>query len=230
MHLFNALRGFASAILVIGWALTPSLASAQQPTIGGPFEGESGALTGAGATFPAPLYQKWFDDYSRLTRVNVNYQAIGSGGGIKAIQDMTADFGASDAPMTDDQLKDAKGGQLFHIPTALGAIVPTYNIPELTTQLNFTPDTLAAIYLGDIEMWSDARLVADNPDLASINQSIGVVHRSDGSGTTFGWTDYLSNVSPDWKSRVGKGTSVNWPVGLGASGNAGVAGEVQQNP
>jgi phosphate transport system substrate-binding protein len=231
MHFFLALRGFISALVVAAWAVCPQLAAAQQmPSINGPFEGEAGALTGAGATFPAPLYQKWFNEYSNLTRVNINYQAIGSGGGIKAVQDMTADFGASDAPMTDEQMRDAKGGPLFHIPTALGAIVPTYNVPEVTTQLNFTPDTLAAIYLGDIEMWNDARLVADNPDLAGVNQPIVVVHRSDASGTSFGWTDYLSNVSPDWQSRVGKGTSVNWPVGLGASGNAGVAGEIQQNP
>jgi phosphate transport system substrate-binding protein len=124
----------------------------------------------------------------------------------------------------------AKGGQIFHIPTALGAIVPTYNVPEATTQLNFTGDTLAGIYLGTISTWNDPMLVADNPELASVNQPIVVVHRSDGSGTTFGWTDYLSSVSADWKSQVGKDTSVNWPVGLGASGNAGVAGEVQGDP
>jgi phosphate transport system substrate-binding protein len=198
-------------------------------TIGGPFEGEAGALTGAGATFPAPLYQKWFDEYSKLTHVNINYQAIGSGGGIKGIQDQTVDFGASDAPMSDDQIQAAKGGALFHIPTALGAIVPTYNVPEATSQLNFTSATLSGIFLGDIQMWNDAQLVLDNPDLAGVNQPIVVVHRSDSSGTTFGFTDYLTNVSPDLQQRVGKGTAVNWPVGLGASGNAGVAGEVLQD-
>lgn len=212
-------------------ASTTTSAFAQGVSIGGPFEGEASALNGAGGTFPAPLYQKWFTEYANLTHVQVNYQAIGSGGGIQAIQQQTADFGASDAPMTDDQLKQAQGGQIFHIPTALGAIVPTYNVPEAgSTQLNFTPDDLAGIFLGDIENWNDPRLVADNPLLSGVNQTITVVHRSDGSGTTFGWTDYLSSVSPTWQSQVGKGTSVNWPVGLGASGNPGVAGEVQQDP
>jgi phosphate transport system substrate-binding protein len=222
-------RSLISILAMLGMALSPAAAFAQGApvTIGGPFEGEASALTGAGATFPAPLYQKWFSEYASLTGVNINYQAIGSGGGIKGIQDQTVDFGASDAPMTDEQLAAARGGQLFHIPTALGAIVPTYNVPEATTQINFTGDTLAGIYLGDIQTWNDPRLVADNPFLSGVDQPIVVVHRSDGSGTTFGFTDYLSKVSADWQSKVGKSTSVNWPVGLGASGNAGVAGEVQ---
>jgi phosphate transport system substrate-binding protein len=187
-------------------------------------------LNGAGATFPAPLYQKWFDQYSKLTNVQINYQAIGSGGGIKGIQDQTVDFGASDAPMTDEQIQGAKGGPIFHIPTALGAIVPTYNIPNVSAKLKFTGDTIAGIFLGDISKWNDPKLVADNPDLANVNQDIVVVHRSDGSGTTFGFTDYLSTVSPAWQQKVGKGTAVDWPTGLGGSGNPGVAGEVQQNP
>lgn len=191
---------------------------------------EAKSLNAAGATFPAPLYQKWFDAYAGLTQVQVNYQAIGSGGGIKGIQDQTIDFGASDAPMNDDQLQAAKGGPIFHIPAALGAIVATYNIPEVKTKLKFTSDDIAGIFLGDISKWNDPKLVADNPDLAQVNQDIVTVHRSDGSGTTFGFTDYLSKVSPDWKSKVGNGTSVNWPSGLGGSGNPGVAGEVQQNP
>jgi phosphate transport system substrate-binding protein len=199
-------------------------------SITGPITDEAKSLNGAGATFPAPLYQKWFDEYAKLTQVQVNYQAIGSGGGVKGIQDQTVDFGASDAPMTDDQLKAAKGGDVYHIPTALGAIVATYNIPNVNAKLKFTGTTLAGIFLGDISKWNDPKLVADNPDLAQVNQDIVVVHRSDGSGTTFGWTDYLSTVSPDWQSKVGKATSVNWPTGLGGSGNAGVAGEVQQNP
>jgi phosphate transport system substrate-binding protein len=197
-------------------------------SITGPLEGEAKALNAAGATFPAPLYQKWFDEYSKLTGVRVNYQPIGSGGGIKGIQDQTLDFGATDAPMTDEQQQAAKGGEIVHIPTALGAIVPTYNLPG-NPKLKFTGDTLAEIFLGDIQKWNDAKLVADNPDLATVNQDIIVVHRSDGSGTTFGWTDYLSTVNTEWRSKVGRGTSVNWPVGLGGSGNTGVAGEVQQN-
>jgi phosphate transport system substrate-binding protein len=199
-------------------------------SINGPFAGESQTLNGAGGTFPAPLYQKWFDDYAKLTNVQVNYQAIGSGGGIQGIQNQTVDFGASDAPMTDEQLRGAKGGPVVHIPTALGAIVPTYNIPGVSTKLKFTGDTIAGIYLGDIQKWNDPKLVADNPDLSSVDQDIVVVHRSDGSGTTFGFTDYLSAVSPTWSQTVGKNTSVDWPVGLGGNGNPGVAGEVQQNP
>src|SRR5579859_4449483 len=213
---------------------SPAAASAAAPsasiTINGPAADEAKALNAAGATFPAPLYQKWFDEYAKITQVQVNYQTIGSGGGIKGIQDQTIDFGASDAPMTDEQLAAAKGGPIFHIPTALGAIVMTYNIPNVKTKLKFTGATIAGIFLGDIARWNDPKLVADNPDLAQINEDIVTVHRSEGSGTTFGFTDYLSTVSPDWQTRVGKATSVNWPVGLGGSGNPGVAGEVQQNP
>ena len=208
----------------------PAAPAGSAVSISGPFAGEARSLNAAGATFPAPLYQKWFDEYSKLTQVQVNYQPIGSGGGIKGIQDQTVDFGASDAPMTDDQLKDAKGGEIFHIPTALGAIVPTYNIPNVDAKLKFTPETIAGIFLGDIQKWNDPTLVADNPGLANVDQDIVVVHRSDGSGTTFGFTDYLSTVSPAWQQNIGKGTSVDWPVGLGGSGNPGVAGEVQQNP
>jgi len=211
-------------------AAVPSPSAVAAASITGPFQGEAQTLNGAGGTFPAPLYQKWFDEYARLTGVQINYQAIGSGGGIQGIQNQTIDFGASDAPMTDDQLAAAKGGAIFHIPTALGAIVPTYNIPGVNAKLKFTGDTLAGIYLGDIQKWNDPKLVADNPDLANVNEDIVVVHRSDGSGTTFGWTDYLSAVSPTWAQKVGKATSVDWPVGLGGSGNPGVAGEVQQSP
>jgi phosphate transport system substrate-binding protein len=200
------------------------------PSVTGPVAGEAKTLNGGGSTFAAPLYQKWFDIYAGLTGVQINYQAIGSGGGIQGIQNQTLDFGATDAPMSDDQLAGAKGGPIFHIPTALGAIVPTYNIPNVNGKLKFTGDTLAGIYLGDIQKWNDPKLVADNPDLANVDQDIVVVHRSDGSGTTFGFSDYLSAVSPEWLQKVGKGTSVDWPVGLGGNGNPGVAGEVQQNP
>jgi phosphate transport system substrate-binding protein len=199
-------------------------------SITGPSTDEAKSLNAAGATFPAPLYQTWFNEYAKLTQVQINYQAIGSGGGVKGIQDQTVDFGASDAPMTDEQLNAAKGGEILHVPTALGAIVPTYNIPNVKTKLKFTGATLAGIFLGDITKWNDPKLVADNPELAQVNQDIVVVHRSDGSGTTFGWTDYLSTVSPDWNTKVGKATSVNWPTGIGGSGNAGVAGEVKQTP
>jgi phosphate transport system substrate-binding protein len=200
------------------------------PSISGPFPGEAQTLNGAGGTFPAPLYQKWFDEYARLTSVRVNYQAIGSGGGIQGIQNQTVDFGASDAPMSDEQLQAARGGPILHIPMALGAVVPTYNLPNIAAPLKFTGDTLAGIYLGDIVKWNDPRLVAYNPGLATLDRDIVVIHRSDGSGTTFSWTDYLSRVSPEWLRAVGRGTSVDWPVGLGGAGNPGVAGEVQQNP
>ncbi|MFN0073168.1 MAG: phosphate ABC transporter substrate-binding protein PstS, partial [Chloroflexota bacterium] len=194
-----------------------------------PFPGEAQNLTGAGATFPAPLYTKWFNDYERVTGVKVNYQAIGSGGGIKAISDKTVDFGATDGPMSTDQMQ-AAGAEIFHIPTALGAVVATYNVPEVSGSLKFTPDALAAIYLGQITKWNDPILAASNPGLASIDKDIVVVHRSDGSGTSFIFTDYLSSISPTWKGQVGAGNSVNWPAGIGAQGNPGVAGEVKQNP
>lgn len=193
-------------------------------------QGDADSLNGAGATFPAALYSKWFNEYEKLTGVKVNYQSIGSGGGIKSIQDGTVDFGATDGPMTDEQLQAAKKGQVLHIPMALGAVVPTTNIPGVTEELKFTPETLAGIFLGEITKWNDPKLVADNPALANVNQNIVTVHRSDGSGTTYIFTDYLSAVSPTWKQKVGTGTSVKWPVGLGGKGNEGVAGEVKQNP
>lgn len=197
----------------------------------GGLSGETKSLTGAGATFPAVLYTKWFSEYAKLTGVQVNYQAIGSGGGIKSINDMTVDFGASDAPMKDDQLAAAKGGKLLHLPMTMGAVVPTYNIPELSKAkkaLRFTAETLSGIYLGDITKWNDPKLVADNPELAKIDRYIVVVHRSDGSGTSNIWTSYLTAVSDKWAKSVGYGTSVNWPVGLGGKGNEGVAGNVKQ--
>ena len=212
-----------------GAATTATGATAGVGLIKGPFPGEAQALNAAGATFPAVLYSKWFDEYSKLTSVKVNYQAIGSGGGIKGVQDATVDFGATDGPMTDDQLKAAKG-DVLHIPMTLGAIVMTYNVPEAKSPLKFTGDTIAGIYLGDIKKWNDPKLVADNPALANVNQDIVVVHRSDGSGTTYAYTDYLSSVSDTWKTKVGKATSVNWPVGIGGQGNQGVTGEVKQDP
>lgn len=197
----------------------------------GPVAGEAKNLTGAGATFPAVLYTKWFSEYANKIGVQVNYQAIGSGGGIKSINDMTVDFGASDAPMKDEQLAAAKGGKILHLPMTMGAVVPTYNIPEIAKQkkvLRFTSDTLAGIYLGDIVKWNDPKLVADNPELAKIDRYIVVVHRSDGSGTSNIFTSYLTAVSDKWAKSVGFGTSVQWPTGLGGKGNEGVAGNVKQ--
>lgn len=197
----------------------------------GSFAGEAKALNGAGATFPAALYSKWFNEYEKVTSVQVNYQSIGSGGGIKSIQDGTVDFGATDGPMSDEQLAAAGGGEVLHVPAALGAVVPTYNVPELAdATLKFSSDSLAGIFLGEITRWNDPRIAADNPGVSFPNREIVVVHRSDGSGTTFIWVDYLAAVSPKWAQTVGRGTSVNWPTGLGGRGNEGVAGEVKQNP
>jgi phosphate transport system substrate-binding protein len=222
---------WAAGTAAVSGASTPaSGAAVPAAQIKGPYAGEAKSLDGAGATFPAPLYTRWFSEYEKLTGVKINYQAIGSGGGIKAIQDQTVDFGASDATLTDQQLKDAKGGELFHIPASLGAVVATYNIPGYSGKMRLTPDTISAIFLGDITKWNDPKLVADNPDLSRINADIVTIHRSDGSGTTFAFTDYLSSVSSKWNSSVGKGTTVNWPTGLGGQGNDGVAGEVKNNP
>jgi phosphate transport system substrate-binding protein len=187
-------------------------------------------VNGAGATFPYPIYSKWFDAYHKLhPDAQINYQAIGSGGGIRQLDAGTVDFGASDQPMTDQQLAKAQTKPL-HFPTVLGAVVPTYNIPSLNRELKFTPEALAGIFLGKITKWNDRALTSVNPGVPLPDKSIALVHRSDGSGTTFIWTDYLSKVSPEWKSRVGSGTSVRWPAGLGAKGNEGVAGLVRQTP
>ena len=185
-------------------------------------------LTGAGATFPYPIYSKWFDEYhNQHPDIKINYQSIGSGGGIKQVQAGTVDFGASDGPMTDEQLSQTPM-RVYHIPTVLGADVPTYNIPGVSTELKFTPDVLADIFLGKITKWNDPRLAKANPGVKFPDEDIIVVHRSDGSGTTYIWTDYLSKVSSEWKNKVGKGTAVNWPAGLGGKGNEGVAGTVKQ--
>jgi len=187
-------------------------------------------LTGAGATFPYPMYSKWFHDYTKVDpSVRFNYQSIGSGGGIRQITEQTVDFGASDGPMTDAQLKAAPG-HILHFPTVMGAVVITYNLPGMAASLKFTPEAIAGIFLGKITKWNDPALTAANPGVKLPAQDLLVVHRSDGSGTTFIFTDYLSKVSPQWKSRVGNGTSVNWPVGLGGKGNEGVTGLVKQTP
>ncbi|HET7024501.1 MAG TPA: phosphate ABC transporter substrate-binding protein PstS [Gemmatimonadales bacterium] len=186
------------------------------------------SLTGAGATFPAPIYTKWFDAYHKQTGIQINYQAIGSGGGIKQYTEGTVDFGASDGPMTDAQLA-AVQGQVIHIPTVMGAVVITWNLPALgATRLKLDGPTIARIYLGQITRWNDAHIAALNPGVSLPAQDIIVVHRSDGSGTSYIFTDYLSKVSSDWKSKIGVATSVNWPIGLGGKGNDGVTQQVKQ--
>ncbi|HEV2671555.1 MAG TPA: phosphate ABC transporter substrate-binding protein PstS, partial [Gemmatimonadales bacterium] len=182
------------------------------------------------ATFPNIIYQDWILAYNQQhSDVKLNYQSIGSGGGIRQFSDNTVDFGASDAPMKDSAIT-AINGNVLHIPTVLGGDVPTYNLPEVKQVLRFTPDVLADIFLGKITKWNDARITSVNPGVTLPNQDIVVVHRSDGSGTTFIWTDYLSKVSPEWEQKVGRGTSVNWPVGLGGKGNEGVTATVSQTP
>src|ERR1700716_1000490 len=191
------------------------------------FAADKMLITGAGATFPYPLYSKWFSDYNKLhPEVQINYQSIGSGGGIKQVTEKTIDFGASDAPMSDEELSRAPGIQ--HIPTVMGAVVLVYNVPGLPS-LRLTPETLAAIFLGKISKWNDAALAKDNPGAKLPDLAIAVAHRSDGSGTTYTFTDYLSKVAPEWKSGPGTGKSVNWPTGLGGKGNEGVTGLVKQN-
>src|SRR5579863_2821249 len=187
-------------------------------------------LNGAGATFPYPIYSKWFSEYHKLhPDVQVNYQSIGSGGGIRQITAGTVDFGASDMPMTDKQLQEYKG-KILNLPTVLGAVVPAYNIPGVGGEVKFTPEALAGIFLGKITKWNDKAITSVNPGINFPDRDIIVVHRSDGSGTSFIWTDYLSKVSPEWKSQVGAGTSVNWPIGMGGKGNEGVAGFIRQLP
>jgi phosphate transport system substrate-binding protein len=185
-------------------------------------------LNGAGATFPYPMYSKWFSEYHKAhPDVQINYQSIGSGGGIRQVLAGTVDFGASDGPMTDEQLSQAKV-KILHIPTVLGAVVPAYNIPGVTGEVKFTPEALAGIFLGKITSWNDKAITGPNPGVNFPGQPIVVIHRSDGSGTSYIFTDYLSKVSSDWKSGPGKGTSIKWPVGLGGKGNEGVAGMIRQ--
>ena len=185
-------------------------------------------LNAAGATFPYPIYSKWFNQYHQEhPDIEINYQSIGSGGGIRQVTAGTVDFGASDGPMSDEQLASAKV-KIIHLPTVLGAVVPAYNIPGFKGELKFTPEVIAGIYLGKITSWNDPAIAKINPGVSLPNQGIIVVHRSDGSGTTYIFSDYLSKVSNEWRDSVGKGTSVKWPTGLGAKGNEGVAGMVRQ--
>ena len=188
-------------------------------------------INGAGATFPYPIYSKWFDEFHKSNSAQINYQSVGSGAGIKQVTEGTVDFGATDGPMNDEQIKAyrAKNGTgILHFPTVLGAVVPTYNVPGVSTPLNFTPDALAGIFLGRISKWNDPAIASLNPGVQLPSTAISVVHRSDGSGTTFIWTNYLSKVSEEWKAKVGEGTAVNWPTGVGGKGNEGVASYVQR--
>jgi phosphate transport system substrate-binding protein len=216
-HSIVRMTGIAIASLVFAAAGLPGTVAAQT------------LMNGAGATFPYPLYSKWFDEYTKVDpTVRFNYQSIGSGGGIRQISERTVDFGASDGPMTDEQLKKAPA-ELFHIPTVLGAVVATYNLPG-NPKLRFTADLLADIFLGKIASWGDDRIKSVNPGVSLPKTPIVLVHRSDGSGTTYIWVDYLSKVSKEWEEKVGRGTSVKWPVGLGGKGNEGVAGQVKNTP
>jgi phosphate transport system substrate-binding protein len=205
---------FFAAALLIGMA---AVAGAQN-------------LTGAGATFPYPIYSRWFSEYAAShPGVQINYQSIGSGGGIRQVTTKIVEFGASDMPMTDQALADSKV-RLFHIPTVLGAVVPVYNIPGVTKDLNFSPDVIADIYLGHITNWNDPRIAKDNPGTSFPDHQILPVYRAEGSGTNFIFTDFLSKVSPDFLSKVGRGSSVRWPLGIGQKGNEGVAGMIRNSP
>jgi phosphate transport system substrate-binding protein len=187
-------------------------------------------INAAGATFPYPVYSKWFSEYHKMhPEIQFNYQSIGSGGGIQQLHAGTVDFGASDMPLDDKKLSDLSLN-IVQFPTVLGAVMPTYNIPGVNATLKFTPEALAGIYLGKITKWNDPAITGPNPGVNLPGDDMVVVHRSDGSGTTFVWTDYLSKVSSEWKEKVGSNTSVNWPVGLGGKGNEGVAGIVKQTP
>jgi len=189
-------------------------------------------INAGGATFPYPIYSKWFDEYhKKVPNIAINYASIGSGGGIAQVTARPVDFGASDGPMSDAQMKefqDKRGSAILHFPTVLGAAVPTYNIPGVTAQLNFTGEALAGMFLGKITKWDDPEITKANPGVKLPSNTIVVVHRSDNSGTTFIWTDYLSKVSKDWATKPGRGTSVDWPVGLGGKGSEGVSGSIQQ--
>ena len=200
---------------------------------GGPNTGSGGgtvSVVGAGATFPNPIYQKWVSDYQKAhPQVRIDYQSIGSGGGIKQIKEQTVDFGASDAPMKDEDLKSAPG-ELLHVPTVLGAVVLTYNLPNINQPLRFSPELIADIFLGKVNKWNDARLIVANPNVKLPANDITVVHRADSSGTSAVFTDYLSKVSAEWKQKVGAGVQPSWPVGLGGKGNEGVTGQVKNTP
>jgi phosphate transport system substrate-binding protein len=226
--------GFSGWTLALGATLAAATLLLVSAVTARADETKTISLTGAGATFPYPMYSKWFDAYKKLhPEVEINYQAIGSGGGIRQVTEGTVDFGASDGPMTDKELKafkDKQGCNILHFPTVMGGVVPTYNIPGVSGEIKFTGKALAGIYLGIITKWNDPDLQKVNPNLKLPDADIVVIHRSDGSGTTYIWADYLSKISAEWRVKVGVGTSVKWPVGLGGKGNPGVAGLVKQTP
>jgi phosphate transport system substrate-binding protein len=214
-------RKAATALMIVGFVFaTAGLGVAQT------------LINGAGATFPYPIYSKWFNEYAKLhSGVQINYQSIGSGGGIKQVTEGTVDFGATDGPMNDEQMQDfqkKRGTGVLHFPTVLGAVAVTYNIPGVTASLDLTPEAIAGIFLGKITKWNDPAIASANHKVKLPDSEIIVVHRSDGSGTSYCWTDYLSKISEEWKGKVGKGTSVNWPIGLGGKGNEGVSGQIKQ--
>lgn len=228
MESFVNVRGLLSLTLL--GALTTSACGPKGDAGQGAATKSEVKLTGAGSSFAYPLYSRWAADYLAKTGAQVNYQSKGSGAGIRQLSEMTIDFGGTDAPMTDEELSKAKGGPVLHIPVAMGAVVLVYNLPSVTTTLKFSPDVIARIFLGRITKWNDPAIVALNPGVTLPADDIVVVHRSDGSGTTYVWTDYLTAVSPEWAKAVGRGKEVKWPVGLGGAQNEGVAGQVKQLP
>ncbi len=223
-----------STLAITGLALSAAACSANKSADNGAtvdtLTTSGVALNGAGATFPYPIYSKWFSDYAAATGTKINYQSIGSGGGIRQLSAQTVDFGASDSPMSDEEMAKATGGEIIHIPTVMGAVVVTYNLPSISTPLNLTSDLVADIFLGKITKWNDPKISAVNSGVTLPSENILVAHRSDGSGTTFIFTDYLATVSDAWNKGPGRGKEVKWPAGLGAKGNEGVAGQVKQIP
>ena len=220
----------ALAVLACSGADKSASTSKDSTTAANGAVSSSGAdLTGAGATFPYPIYSKWFADYAAKTGVKINYQSIGSGGGIRQLTEGTVDFGASDAPMSDEEMSKLKS-PVYHIPTVLGAVCITYNLNGVTQPLKFSGDLIAKIFSGKVTKWSDPAITSLNPGVKLPSQDILVVHRSDGSGTTYIFSDYLASVSPDWAKAPGKGKDLQWPVGIGGKGNEGVAGQVKQTP
>jgi phosphate transport system substrate-binding protein len=218
-----------AAVVALAAIALGACSSGGTPVTPGSAGGGAKTLTGAGATFPAPLYQKWADEYNKAKGVQINYQAIGSGGGVQQIIAKTVDFGASDAPMKDEELASAPG-PILHIPTVFGAVVVTYNLSGVTAPLKFKPATIASIFLGDVKKWNDAAIKADNPGVTLPSEAISIVHRSDGSGTTSVFTNFLTLSSDKWSKKVGAGKEVEWPAGTGGKGNDGVAALVKQTP